>query len=175
MKFLDLAKSRYSCRTFKSDEVEDKKLNLVLEAARIAPSAVNFQPWHFIIIKAPENKVKVYESYHRDWLRSAPIIIIVCGDHSVSWKRNDGKDHLDLDISIAIDHLMLQAVELGLGTCWICNFNAKLLTNNFNLPGNIEPVAIIPICYPNDSCDPNRHDFKRKSLTEIVHTENYSR
>jgi nitroreductase len=171
MKFLDLAKSRYSCRNYKPDEVEEHKLMLVLEAARVAPSAVNYQPWYFIVIKKSENKAKIYESYNRDWIKNAPVLIVACGNHSKSWKRNDGKDHLDIDIAIAVDHLTLQAVELGLATCWVCNFNAKILKVNLNLPDNIEPVAIMPLGYPIDSCDPQRHDQKRKAIDEIAYWE----
>jgi len=174
MKLIDIAKTRYSCRSYKPDEVEDDKLMQVLTAIRVAPSAVNFQPWHFIVIKNSENKAKVYESYQRDWLKTAPLIIIACGDHLKSWKRSDGKEHLDIDISIAVDHLMLQATELGLATCWICNFNSNVLKHNLNLPENIEPVVIIPLGYPNDKSDPDRHDVKRKSLKEIVHWENFN-
>jgi nitroreductase len=174
MKFLDIAKTRYSCRNYKPDEIEYNKLDLVLEAARIAPSAVNYQPWHFIIVKNPENKAKIYESYQREWIKTAPLLIVVCGDHTKSWKRSDGKDHLDIDLSIAIDHITLQATELGLATCWVCNFNVKILKDNFNLPENIEPVAIIPIGYPNDSSDPDRHKTKRKDISEIVHQEGFN-
>jgi nitroreductase len=173
MNFPDLAKSRYSCRNYKADEVEDAKLMQVLEASHFAPSAANYQPWHFIIIKLKENKAKVYESYNRDWIKSAPVLIVVCGDHSISWKRGDGKDHLDIDIGITIDHLTLQAVELGLATCWVCNFNAKILKDNLNLPDTIEPVAIIPLGYPNDTCDPHRHGQKRKSIDKITHWESF--
>ena len=172
MKFINIAKNRHSCRNYKPDEVEEDKLAKILEAFRIAPSAVNYQPWELIVIKKQENKSKVYESYHREWLKTAPLIIVACGDRSISWKRNDGKDHLDIDMGIAIDHLMLQATELGLATCWICNFNPEILKRNVNLPANVEPIAIIPLGYPNDTCDPERHNLKRKALNEIVHWEN---
>lgn len=171
MKFIDIAKNRYSCRDYKPDIVEEDKLMKVLEAFRIAPSAVNYQPWHLIVIQEPENKTKVYESYDRAWFKTAPVIFIACGDHSMSWKRSDGKDHLDIDVSIAIDHLTLQATELGLATCWICNFNSEIIKHNLNLPENIEPIAIIPLGYPNDFCDPDRHHKKRKSIKEIIHWE----
>jgi nitroreductase len=171
MKFIDIAKERYSCRNYKTDDIGDEKLMMVLEASRIAPSAANYQPWHFIVVKSPENKAKIYESYNREWIKSAPILVVVCGDHTKSWKRSDGKDHLDIDIAITIDHLTLQAVELGLATCWVCNFNYEILKNNLTLPENIEPVAIIPIGYPNDSADPDRHELKRKTIDEIVHWE----
>ena len=171
MNLLEIAKSRYSVRNYKSNEVEESKLALVLEAFRVAPSAVNFQPWHLIVMKLAQNKAKVYEAYQREWLKSAPILLIACGDHTASWKRSDGKDHLDIDMGIAIDHLMLQATELGLGTCWVCNFNAVILKQNLNLPEQIEQIAIIPLGYPVDTSDINRHDTKRKTLSEFVHLE----
>ena len=174
MNFIDIAKLRYSVRSYKPNEVEESKLALVLEAFRVAPSAVNFQPWHLIIIKSVENKTKVYEAYPREWLQYAPILLIACGDHSTSWKRSDGKDHMDIDIGIAVDHLMLQATELGLGTCWICNFNAAVLKRNLNLPESIEPVAIVPLGYPVEPGDTKRHDAKRKSLDEFVHLETFN-
>ncbi|HEY4784522.1 MAG TPA: nitroreductase family protein [Bacteroidales bacterium] len=173
MNIEDVAKNRYSCRKYKSDAIDETMLTKVLNTFRIAPSAVNFQPWHLIIIKSEMNKAKVYEAYPREWIKTAPMFIIACGDKTVSWKRGDGKDYLDVDIAIAVDHMMLQATELGLATCWVCNFNASVLKQNFNIPGNIEPVAIIPIGYPADSGDPNRYDTKRKSLKEFVHWETF--
>jgi|WetSurMetagenome_2_1015567.scaffolds.fasta_scaffold301219_2 nitroreductase len=175
MKFLEIAKKRYSCRDYKSNHVEDEKLMLVLEAARVAPSAVNFQPWNFIVMKSPESKAKVCEAYSRDWLKSAPVIIVVCGDHTKAWKRKDGKDHTDIDISIAVDHMTLQATEAGLATCWICAFNAEILKKNLELPDEIEPVVILPLGYPNDSSNENRHDKLRKSSDEIIHWEGYKK
>jgi len=173
MNFLDIAKERYSCRNYKPIQVDEDKLLKVLEAARVAPSAVNFQPWHFIVIKTPENLAKVGEAYHREWLKTAPMVIIACGDHLKSWKRSDQKDFLDIDLSIAIDHMTLQATELGLATCWICNFNPAILKQNLSLPENIEPIAIIPLGYPNDKSDPDRHDTKRMPMNDIVHWEKF--
>lgn len=174
MNFEEIARQRFSCRNFKQDKISEELLTKMLEIFRIAPSAVNFQPWQLIIIKSEAQKAKVYETYPREWLKSAPLVIIACGDHSISWKRSDGKDHLDIDISIAIDHLMLQATELGLATCWVCNFNQTLLKANFKLPENIEPIAIIPIGYPVEIGDSNRHNSKRKALKDFVHWESYS-
>lgn len=171
MNFLDIAKNRFSCRNYKPDPIEEDKLLKVINAIQVAPSAVNYQPWHFIIIRLPENKAKVFEAYHRTWFQTAPIVIVACGDRNQSWKRSDGKDHLDIDLAIAIDHLMLQATELGLATCWICNFNTTLLRSNLDLPENLEPVALIPIGYPNEVNDPNRHESKRKPYYEFIHWE----
>jgi nitroreductase len=132
---------------------------------------VNYQPWHFIIVMTQENKVKIEEAYPREWLKKAPVYIVACGDHDKSWKRGDGRDSLDIDLSIAIDHLTLQATELGLATCWVCNFNVQILRANLKLPDHLEPVAIIPIGFPNDQPDIQRHDSKRKKLEEILSWE----
>jgi nitroreductase len=173
MEFSDIIRSRYSCRTFKPDTIDDDVILKVLEAARVAPSAVNFQPWHFIVIKSDENKAKIHEAYPRDWFKTAPVLIVACGDHSVSWKRADGRDYTSVDISIAVDHLILQATELGLGTCWVCNFNLSVLRHNLSLPITIEPIVIIPMGYPIQSGDTSRFDAKRKPLTEFVHWEDF--
>jgi nitroreductase len=171
MDFLELAKSRYSCRNYRQEPVDDKIIDQLFEAVRVAPSAVNYQPWHFIVIKSPENKAKIVEAYFREWFKTAPMYIIACGDRSKSWKRGDGKDFLDVDLSIAIDHLTLQATALGLATCWVCNFNVQVLKTNLRLPSQLEPIAIIPVGYPNDLPDKNRHELKRKKTGEILSWE----
>jgi nitroreductase len=168
MDFLALAKRRYSCRDFKPVAVEKEKLLLVLEAARVAPSAVNYQPWHFYVIQNIENKEKIAQAYHREWLKNAPIIIVACGNEHISWKRSDGKNHMEIDLSIAIDHITLAATDLGLATCWICNFHPRKAKEVLNLPEHIQPIAIIPMGYPLDQADINRHNTKRKPLSEIV-------
>jgi nitroreductase len=172
MNFLELARSRYSCRKYMALAVEKSKLDYVLEAGRIAPSAVNYQPWIFIVIK-DNNLVNLHACYHRDWIKSAPVAIVLCGDHLKSWKRADGKDYADIDIAIAADHMTLAATSIGLSTCWICNFDKKKLVEVLDLPENIEPVVILPLGYPGDSTDLERHISKRKSINEIVYFERY--
>jgi nitroreductase len=168
MDFLELAKRRYSCRNFKPDEIEKDLWIKVLEAARIAPSAVNFQPWQFFVVLDPVQKAKVIESYPREWIKEAPALIIAAGDRQLSWKRADGKDHLEIDIAIAVDHLILQATALGLGTCWVCNFDRVKLHKTLNLPSHMEPLVIIPLGYPVNEADTERHAVKRKNLKAIV-------
>lgn len=170
MSFLDIAKSRYSVRGYENKPVEKEKLLQVLEAGRLAPSAVNFQPVHFIVVTEEEQKKKIYETYPRGWLEEAPIIIVACGDHSISWKRRDGKDHCDIDLAIAVDHMTLAAADLGLGTCWICAFDAELCRKNLNLPDNLEPMVLLPLGYPKGG---RMTEIKRKSLDEIVSWEEY--
>jgi nitroreductase len=174
MDFLTLAKSRYSCRNYKSDTISDDLLYQVLEAFRIAPSAVNFQPWHIIVVKNFDNLSKVHEAYNREWFKTAPVVLVICGDHQTSWKRgSDNKNHLDIDIAIAIDHLTLQASALGLATCWVCNFKPDIIKESFSLPQHIEPIALIPLGFPNDHANLDRFDSKRKKLNEIVSWEKY--
>lgn len=171
MDFKSLISNRYSVRSYLSKEVEKEKLIKILEAGQIAPSAVNLQPWHFIVVRETENHKKFSEIYHRDWFNEAPVYIVVCGDHEQAWKRKaDGKDHTDIDAAIAIDHMTLQATELGLGTCWICNFYVEKCSEFFNLPKHIEPIAIISLGYPKENNIPVK---KRKSFDEIVHWEKF--
>jgi len=171
MAFIDLARKRYSVRDYKDMPVEKEKILQVLEAGRIAPSAVNYQPWHFIVITDEEIKSKVAESYSRDWIKKAPVIIAVCGDHSKSWKRKDGKDHCDIDIAIAVDHMTLAAADIGLGTCWVCAFDAEKCHSALNLPENLEVIVLLPMGYP--AVDNKEQEKKRKNITDIVSWEKY--
>lgn len=170
--FLELAKNRYSCRKYLDKPIEKEKLDYVLEAGRVAPSAVNFQPWKFIVVQEKDNLKKVHEIYHREWINSSPCVIIVCGDKSKSWKRKeDNKDHLDIDIAITVDHITLAATAQGLATCWVCNFYVENCKKVLNLPDSVEPIVILPIGYPADNADATRHGTKRKSIEEIVQWE----
>lgn len=169
MAFLEIARKRYSVRKYQDLAVEKEKILQILEAARIAPSAVNFQPWHFIALTDKGVISKVAEAYSREWLRRAPVIIVACGDHQKSWKRKDGKDHCDIDLAIAIDHMTLAAADLGLGTCWVCAFDAERCHEILELPDHLEVVALLPIGYPAGE----REGINRKSLAEIVSWDKY--
>lgn len=173
MTFLSLAQKRYSVRDFTQQMVEKEKLLVVLEAARIAPSAANYQPWHFIVVDDKDKLKDLYRVYHGQWIQDAPLIIVACSDHSQSWKRgSDGKDSADIDISIAIDHMTLMAAELGLGTCWVCNFKANLCSEILNLPHYVEPIALLPLGYPQNEAPENK---KRKKLNEIIHLNTFGK
>jgi len=170
MELSQLIEHRFSVRRYKSDSVEKDKLIKVLEAGRMAPSAVNYQPWHFIVVEEKEKLNRLYSVYARSWIQQAPLIIVACADHSQSWKRSsDGKDSSDIDVAIAIDHMTLMATEQGLGTCWVCNFNASECARILNLPSSVEPVALIPLGYP-DATSPKK---QRKNLKEIVHMNEF--
>jgi nitroreductase len=171
--FLSLAKSRYSCRSYIDKKVTKELIEKILEAARIAPSATNAQPWSFVVITQSPLKDQIISCYSRPWLSTAPVIIVACGDHSISWRRSDGKDHCDIDLAIAIDHITLTATDNGLATCWICKFDAMKCSEILKLPSHISPVAIIPLGYPADEPVNSERHSKRKSLNEIVSWEGF--
>ena len=161
---------RKSIRSFSKKEIDNEIILKLLNAARIAPSAVNYQPWRFFVCSSIEIKDKIIESYPRKWFESAPLYIVACADKSESWKRAaDNKDHGNIDVAIALTHLMLKATELGLGTCWVCNFDAKILIDALNLDKALEPVAIIPIGYPSENVsEETKHQKNRKSVDEFT-------
>lgn len=169
MKVLELMKQRCSVRDFVGKPVEKEKLLAILESARVAPSACNRQPWHIIVLQNEEMKIKV--SPH--WGGKTPVIMVVCGDHRFSWRRKDGKDHCDIDAAIAIDHMTLMAAELGLGTCWVCWFDAFAASEALGLPEHLEPVALLLLGYPKKVSDPERHGTQRKKIEEIVSWDGY--
>ena len=174
MKFLDLATKRCSIRQYASTPVEIEKLEYVLEAARLSPSAVNFQPWTFIVVQQEEGRMKLQACYSREWFKSAPVYIIVCGNHEQSWKRpSDGKDYLDVDAAIAAEHICLAATEQELGSCWVCNFNVELCHSSFGLPETVEPIALIPLGYLEEPSLFEQSPKKRKGITEVVKWEKY--
>lgn len=170
MNFLELAKKRYSVRNYCDRTVEEEKLKYILECGRMAPSAVNYQPWRIYVVRNAGMRAKLATTYNREWFAHAPVILIFCGDHSIGWKRNDGKDHTDIDVSIMIDHVTLAAAEQDIGTCWICNFDAAACSQILELPSNVEPIAYLSLGYPaKEPDDPARH-LNRKPVEEIVFT-----
>ena len=168
MTFLELAKKRCSVRSYLPKAIEADKLEYILECGRIAPSAANFQPWQIHLVSNDGMKRKLHETYPRDWFLQPPIILVFIGDHKQGWKRNDGKDHTDIDIAILVDHITLAAAEKGLGTCWICNFDAKKCRQIMNLPDHLEPIAYLTLGYPETATDPSNRHLVRKKKEEII-------
>lgn len=164
MNFLELVKQRYSCRAYKSLGVEKEKLDYILECVRLAPSAVNKQPWRFRIVSKEEDKARLQQCYNRDWFKTAPMYVVASVLHDEEWVRSDGKHHGDIDIAIAVEHLCLAATEQGLATCWVCNFDAVLCKELFNLSDNEEPAVLIPLGYAADEVKPKN----RKPIETIV-------
>jgi nitroreductase len=169
MEFFDLIKKRYSVRAYQSKSVEEEKLHKILEAANIAPTAANRQPFKIIVIYTKGKEADLKRIYHRDWFSQAPLVIGICAVKSEAWSRMDGKNYADVDATIAMDHLILAASDLGLGTCWVAAFDPGAAREIFGLPDDVELVAFTPLGYPADEPRPK----KRKSLAEIVRYEKW--
>ncbi|MDR2027596.1 MAG: nitroreductase family protein [Prevotellaceae bacterium] len=170
MDFIDLAAKRFSARKYTAEKVEPEKLQKILEAGRLAPSACNNQPVKLIVVESDEGLRKLGKASNTF---GAPLAIIVCSDLDRCWKRPyDRKSSGDIDASIVTDHLMLQTTELGLGSVWVCSFNPEILRKEFNIPGNFEPVNILIIGYSADET-PNPRHFIRKDLNETVIRESF--
>ena len=170
MELQDVIKKRYSERSYANKEVPVEVIGEILEWTSLAPSAVNFQPWHFIVVREKAGLEALWGVYHRQWIQSAPVIIVACVNHRESWKRgSDGHDFGEVDVAIAIDHLTLAATDKGLGTCWVCNFDVAGCRKLLELPDHLEPLALIPLGYPASTPPPR----KRKPLSEIVSWEKW--
>ena len=164
MDFLELAKKRYSVRAYKSKPVEYGKLQKVLEAARMAPSASNRQPFQLIIIQTQGREEELLRIYNRPWFVQAPLVICACAIPSESWVRQNGKNYCDVDVAIAMDHLILAAADSGLGTCLVGAFNPEEAHRVLKLADDVEPIAFTPLGYPDDQPG----DKVRKPIEELV-------
>lgn len=164
MDFMELAEYRYSVRTYKPDPVPDDLLARVLEAARLAPTADNRQPFRLIVIHTAGRAGELRRIYNRDWFVQAPLIVGIVTVPAEAWVRSDGKNYADVDAAIVMDHLILAATEAGLGTCWIGAFNVSATREVLGLPPDVEPLAFTPLGFPAE--EPG---FKRRRrLDELV-------
>jgi nitroreductase len=169
MDFNQLIKKRYSVRAYKSDCVEEEKLQQVLEAARLAPTAANRQPFQFIVIHTKGKEAELKRIYEPDWFTQPPLIICVCATAAQAWSRIDKKNYSEVDATIAMDHLILAAADLGLGTCWIAAFNPTAAREILGLPDNVEPIAFTPLGYPADE----PREKRRKPISQLVRYERW--
>lgn len=173
MNFLELAKKRYTVRSYMSQKIEKEKLEMIMEAAHVAPTGGNCQPQRLIVIQSAEGLSKITKAAN---IYNAPLAIIVCSDKNVAWTRPfDGKQLTDIDASIVTDHMMMQATELGLGSVWVCCFKPDVLCREFAIPAWLEPINILVIGYADTNSEPvlssERHGKMRKALTSTVYYE----
>jgi nitroreductase len=170
MEFSELITKRYSVRAYTPDPVEEAKLEQVLEAARMAPTAANLQPFRIIVIRTAGREAELRRIYQREWFSQAPLVICVCGVPGEGWARGyDGKNYTDVDVAIVMDHMVLAATELGLGTCWIAAFDPQAAREVLGLPHGVEPMVFTPLGYPADQLRPK----KRKPLSQLVRYERW--
>lgn len=169
MDFSELCKSRFSVRDYKPDPVEDELLQQVLEAARLAPTAANLQPIQFVVIHSQGREAELQRIYQRAWFTQAPLILCACAIPADGWVRADGKVYSDVDVTIAMDHLILAATDLGLGTCWIADFDPAAAREVLGLPEGVEPIAFTPLGYP--AAKPPAKE--RRPLSDLVRYERW--
>jgi nitroreductase len=171
MKVLEAIQKRRSVRKYKEESIPEETLLRVLEAARLAPSGKNFQPWKFIIVKDKEIKERLAQaSAEQFFIAKAPIIIVGCGFPDNSYTRMGRyMKSWSVDVTIALEHLILQAQEEGLGTCWIGSFEEEEVKAILNVPEDVKVLALTPLGYPDEI-----PRFRgRKSLDEIISYDRY--
>jgi nitroreductase len=164
MELWQALRERRSIRAYRPDPVSRETIAKVLEAARIAPSAANRQPWHFYAVTDPARREALKEAYGKEWFFGAPAVLAACARPAEAWKRGDGANYAWVDVAIAFDHLTLAAHAEGLGTCWIGAFKPEVLRRLLAIPAELEPVALTPLGYPAKAATPT----ERKPLGEIV-------
>ena len=160
---------RSSVRAYKAKDIEEDKLKGILEAARLSPSASNRQEWKFIVVMNKETKKKLAQAaFGQFFIGEAPVVIVACGTESKSIMSCGQPTHT-VDVSIACAYMILQAYELGLGTCWIGAFKEDETKKILKIPEHVRVVAMIPLGYP----DEPPSEKSRKRLDEIICFEKY--
>ena len=167
MDFLELARNRYSVRKYSDRPVEDEKLKTILEAGRLAPTAVNFQPQKIFVLKSEEAMAKLRSVTRMAY--NAPMAMLICYDKNISWKAHRFGDDFDggsMDADIVTTMMMMQATELGIGSLWVRGYCTQDILNAFPMPDNITPVCILLLGYAAETEPINR--ASRKPLDETV-------
>lgn len=164
MSFADLTRARYSCRSYRDEPVDPEALAAVLEAGRIAPSAHNNHPTRVLVCDTPELRAAA-ASAAPNFARGgsvfgAPVVLVVCARTGDAWvRRHDGMNSAHIDTSIVCDQMMMQATELGLGTCWVCMFDPEIARTEFDLPEGVDPISMLTLGYPAESiADPEARE-----------------
>lgn len=158
MSILEQIKKRYSVRSYQDRPVEKKKLDSVLEAARLAPSAKNFQEWRFVVVQNAETRKRMVPAANNQvFVGQAPVIIACCATNCDHVMRC-GQLSYPIDLAIAIDHMTLQAVEEGLGTCWVGSFFEDQVKNVLGIPKDVRVVELLVLGYPADHLHPKNRN-----------------
>ena len=171
MDFYDVIKTRRSNRAYLDKPVPDDMLDRVLNAARNAPSAINKQPWHFVVVRDAKGRAALKEAYDKDWFQKAPVIVAACGNpNDCYYRKYDNRSFMEVDVAIALDHLVLAATAEGLGTCWIAAYKEEASHRILNIPKEVKIICLTPLGFPAPVDKPRT---KRKALSEIVHWEKW--
>jgi nitroreductase len=162
-------RDRYSVRGYRPDPVSDEDLARVLEAARQAPTAANRQPFRIVVVHTAGREEELARVYGRRWFTQAPLVLAFVAVPGEAWRRVDDKPYDEVDATIAMDHLVLAATALGLGTCWIAAFDPAAAREVLGLPDDVAPLAFTPLGYP----DKGRAQTGRRPLDELVKYERW--
>jgi len=169
MKVAEAIATRQSVRAYEDRPVEPEKLQRILEAARLAPSAKNLQEWRFIVVQDSELRRRMIEAANgQSFVGQAPVVIAACAE-GTDYTMPCGLPCYAIDVAIALDHLSLAAVEEGLGTCWIGAFDQQKVKKLLGIPEEICVVELMPLGYPADSPRPK----SRKAMKDIVMRERW--
>jgi nitroreductase len=163
MEFYDVVRSRKSIRSYKDDSIGKDALKRIGEAVSLAPSACNIQPWCFRIILDREVRNSISSCYKNEWLKQAPAIVVAIGNKEAAWKRLEGSSIIDVDIGIAMEHLVLAATAEGLGTCWICAYDVARMNSVLGILPPWEVLAISPLGTAAENPQPR----KRKPISDV--------
>ena len=167
MDFLQLAQERFSVRSFASKPVEQEKIDAILRAGQVAPTACNLQPQKILVIQSDEALARYRKCTVCHF--NAPLAILICYDKELCWKREyDGKTSGDIDASIVTTHMMLEAANLGIGSTWIMHFIPEAVREEFQLPKNYEPVSLLAMGYPAEDAKPFPGHTSIKPLNDTV-------
>lgn len=170
MDIYEAIKIRKSVRSFLDRDIEEDKLQRVLEAARLAPSAKNKQEWRFVVVKDRQKREQLAQAAHdQTFVGEAPVVIACCAETD-KYTMRCGLESYPIDTAIAIDHLTLAAVSEGLGTCWIGSFESERVKQILGIPQKIVVVELLPLGYPQD---PAIKEKSRLKLSETVHYEKW--
>ncbi len=169
MEFREVIGVRRSIRGYKPDPVPDAVLRRILEAGRLAPTADNRQPFQLLVVTLAATRRRLQEVYDRDWFYAAPVILVGCVEPAKAWRRVDGFNAAEVDISIVMDHVVLAAANEGLGSCWICDFNEPRLKEILGVPPDVRVIAMTPLGFPAAEPPP----FQRKAFEELVRYEQW--
>ncbi|MEO0068345.1 MAG: nitroreductase family protein [candidate division WOR-3 bacterium] len=166
MEFYDVIRRRLSVRAYKPDPVPEEVLRRILEAARLAPSAKNYQPWRFIVVTDEKIRQELVPACRgQSFIAQAPVVICACAIENEAWKGMGGYwSAAEVDVTIALEHIILAATAEGLGTCWIGAFIEAEVKRVLQIPEGVKPVALTPLGYPAQEPKPR----PRKALEEIV-------
>ncbi len=163
-------RTRKSVRSWDQRPVEPEKIERVMEAARLAPSARNDQEWRFVVVTDEETRTRLAQAANRQtFVGQAPVVIVACAETD-GRAMSCGHPAFLIDTAIAIDHITLAAVEEGLGTCWIGAFDPEAVRSILGIPSSVEVVELLPLGYPRD---PSPIEKKRLSYEAIVHRERW--